>query len=367
MTDPLRSEKDLHVVQISLQELEEVLMRIVGGLDIHRQQVTFDWVDLDSGEAKRGRITPADRVGFRKWLGQFDGEVEVVLEGCTGWRFIVEECAAAGAKVHVADPAEVAGRRSSKRRAKTDPIDARQLRQLLERGEVPESWKPPKVVLEVRERVRLYQDLLEDNQAWQHRIHATLFQHGVPKVDGKLLAGGRAEHGRDDPDLSDAGREAVDTALRIIAALDADLTRIRAELIAFGRRHPGPRELAHEYGLGALLATAVWEELGDTRRFSASRQAVRHAGLDISVYDSDGKHKGRPTLTRQGPPALRWALYEGAMHAHRPTSPDHAYYTRLARRAGSGRARLAVARKLARRCHHRLRALGDQAWVDLPG
>jgi len=367
MANPLRSEKDLHEVQVSLQELEEVLMRIVGGLDIHRQQVTFDWVDLDTGEAKRGRITPADRVGFRKWLGQFDGEVEVVLEGCTGWRFIAEECAAAGAKVHVADPAEVAARRSSKRRAKTDPIDARQLRQLLEKGEVPESWIPPQVVLEVRERVRLYLDLLEDKQAWQHRIHATLFQHGVPKVDGKLLAGGRAEHGRDDPDLSDAGREAVDTALRIIAAIDADLTRIRGELSAFGRRHPGPRELAHEYGLGALLATVVWEELGDTRRFSASRQAVRHAGLDISVYDSDGKHKGRPTLTRQGPPALRWALYEGAVHAHKKTSPDHAYYTRLARRIGSGRARLSVARKLARRCHHRLRALGDQAWVDLPG
>ena len=49
MTDPLRSEKDLHEVQVSLQELEEVLMRIVGGLDIHRQQVTFDWVDLDYG------------------------------------------------------------------------------------------------------------------------------------------------------------------------------------------------------------------------------------------------------------------------------------------------------------------------------
>lgn len=154
---------------------------------------------------------------------------------------------------------------------------------------------------------------------------------------GKLLAGGRAEHA-DDPDLSDAGRDAVDTALRIIAALDADLTRIRAELVAFGRAHPGPRELAREYGLGALLATAVWEELGDTRRFSASRQAVRHAGLDISVYHFDGKHKGRPTLTRQGPPALRWALYE-AVHARKTTSSDHAYYTRLARRAGSGQAR----------------------------
>jgi hypothetical protein len=69
-------------------------------------------------------------------------------------------------------------------------------------------------------------------------------------------------------------------------------------------------------------------------------------------------NKGRPTLTRQGPPALRWALCEGAVHAQKQTSPDHAYYTSPSRRIGSGRARLAVARKLARRCHHRLRVLG---------
>src|SRR4029078_7154600 len=106
MADPLRSEKALHEVQVSLLEEEEVLMRIVGGLDIYRQHITFDWVDLDTGEAKRGRITPADRVGFRRWLGQFDGEMEVVLEGCTGWRVIAEECAAAGVKGHVEGPRE---------------------------------------------------------------------------------------------------------------------------------------------------------------------------------------------------------------------------------------------------------------------
>jgi hypothetical protein len=96
MADPLRSEKAAARVQVSLQELEKVLMGLVGGLDIHRQQITFDWVDRDSGGARRGRISPADRVGFRTWLGQFDGEVEVVCEGCTGWRFVAEECRAAG-------------------------------------------------------------------------------------------------------------------------------------------------------------------------------------------------------------------------------------------------------------------------------
>src|SRR4051794_38434264 len=42
-------------------ELEEVPMSIVGGLDIHRKQLTFDWVDEQNGKWERGRITPADR------------------------------------------------------------------------------------------------------------------------------------------------------------------------------------------------------------------------------------------------------------------------------------------------------------------
>jgi transposase len=41
------------------------------------------------------------------------------------------------------------------------------------------------------------------------------------------------------------------------------------------------------YGIGARVATAIVAELGDPRRFSSSRQAVRCAGLDITAYQSD--------------------------------------------------------------------------------
>jgi len=72
-------------------------VRIVGGLDVHRAQITFDYVDLGTGDVETGRIEPATRVEFRKWLGRFD-DVEAVFatEGCTGWRFVVEELEAAG-------------------------------------------------------------------------------------------------------------------------------------------------------------------------------------------------------------------------------------------------------------------------------
>jgi len=66
-------------------------------------------------------------------------------------------------------------------------------------------------------------------------------------------------------------------------------------------------------------------------------------------------------LSRQGPPALRWALYEAAQRARFPASPDRPYYEQLAARIGGNRACLALARKLLKRTYHILKELGDQA------
>jgi hypothetical protein len=117
---------------------------IVMGLDQHREQITFDALDVATGEVSRGRIRPADREGVRRWLARWDGrEIEAALEATTGWRFVVEELRAVGALVHLAEPAETRARRGPKKRAKTDRQDARHLRELLLAGRLPESWIPP--------------------------------------------------------------------------------------------------------------------------------------------------------------------------------------------------------------------------------
>jgi transposase len=89
-------------------------------------------------------------------------------------------------------------------------------------------------------------------------------------------------------------------------------------------------------------------ELGDTRRFENSRDAVRFSGLDITVYQSD-QRRAAGHLSRHGPPALRWALYEAAQAARRPSSPDRVYYEQLAARVGGNRACIAISRKLLKR------------------
>jgi transposase len=212
----------------------------------------------------------------------------------------------------------------------------------------------------MRARLQLFRDLREQHTAWVQRVHAILLHHGAPAVTGGLLGLDNRRRLEAGEGLSPAGREAVAAALRILDALDAELDPLRKQITAFAARQPGCRALQADYGIGPIAATALWTELGDSRRFSASRKAVRHTGLDITVHSSDGKRPpGR--LSRQGSPLLRWALFEAAQCAARPGSPDHAYYRRVADRVGGNRAALSVARKMIRRAHHTLRALGDQA------
>ena len=103
-------------------ELEEVQMRIVVALDVHRRQIRYKTLDRGSGEVRRGRIVPATRGAVREWLEQFAG-CEAEFTGGDG--------------------------------AKTDSADCDLQLKLLLAGELPESWIPPAHLLELRTRVRM--------------------------------------------------------------------------------------------------------------------------------------------------------------------------------------------------------------------
>lgn len=83
---------------------------------------------------------------------------------------------------------------------------------------------------------------------------------------------------------------------------------------------------------------------------------VRHTGLDVTVDASDHR-RASGHLSRQGPGALRWALFEAGKCASRPTSPDYAYYQAVKKAHDGKLAAIAMARTLARRCYHTLRSL----------
>jgi transposase len=303
-------------------------------------------------------VTPAHRESVRRFLERFDGrQLEAALEATTGWRFVVEELRRAGAAAYLAEPAETSALRGNKKRAKNDRSDARHLRELLQAGRLPESWIGSDHILDLRARVRLRHSLVDDRGEWQQRMQAALYHHGVPKRVDLLTRENRAWV--QELPLPVAGREQIAVGLQVIDAIDLQLRPIDRELCSYARRQLGCKALQRHYGIGALTSVTILAELGDVRRFSSSRAAVRYAGMDITVHASD-KRRAPGHLSRQGPPALRWALYEAAQAASRTGSPDHAYFLQAAERLGRNRACLALARKLLKRAYHTLKDLGEE-------
>ena len=232
---------------------------------------------------------------------------------------------------HLAEPAETSALRGNKKRAKNDRADARHLRELLQAGRLPESWIGPDHILDLRARVRLRHSLVDDRGEWQQRMHAVLYHHGVPKRADLLTRENRAW--LSELPLPAAGREQIAIALAVIDAIDLRLAPFDRELCRYARRQPGCKALMGHYGIGALTSVTILAELGDASRFDSSR---RRSGIAawISRCTPSDRRRAPGHLSRQGPPALRWALFEAAQ-VRQPRDAPRTATTTCRRLSGS--------------------------------
>lgn len=207
--------------------------------------------------------------------------------------------------------------------------------------------------------------MLHQRTVWCHRVHAELYHHGVAVPEGAIrTATTRAMLADESLQLSPAARERIASGYRMIDATDLEALPLKRELQRFGARQPACRALVDaQYGIGGLIAVAVWTELGDCLR--RSEQVVRHTGLDVTIDSSDRRRAGG-FLSRQGPETLRWALYEAAKNSSHHRSPDHQYYAQVKERHDGKIAAISVARQLARRCYHVLRTLDPDVVYAIP-
>src|SRR5215210_2600072 len=160
------------------------------GLDLSRKRL--DWLALDQeGEpAAIGAVAP-DRDGLAK-LGRRLGDAAVlaVIESMSGARFVHDQLELAGWDVRIADAVKARG--FAPLACKTDRIDCWVLAELARRDLVPEIWLPDPELRAERERARFRLHLVKKRTALKNRVHAILFQHGLPNPHRDLFgAGGR--------------------------------------------------------------------------------------------------------------------------------------------------------------------------------
>jgi transposase len=150
----------------------------------------------------------------------------------------------------------------------------------------------------------------------------------------------------------------IGSMLAVRAALQDEFTRLHRTLLALVRDDPVCRQLMSVPGVGAIVAITFKSGIDDPRRFRRSRDVGPHFGLTPRKYQS-GELDVTGSITKVGDRMVRTALYEAASVMLTRTvrmSPLKSWALGVAKRRGTKKARVALARKLSVILH--------RMWVD---
>src|SRR6266702_4093617 len=315
------------------------------GLDLSRKRL--DWQSLDrEGERAGIGAVPPDRDGLCKLAEPIaGGPVLAVIESMTGARCVHDQLELAGWDVRIADAVKARG--IAPLACKTDRIDCWVLAELARLGLVPEIWLPDPAVRAERERARFRLHLVKHRSSLKNRVHAILFQHGIPNGHSDLfgVAGRRL---LERLTLPEPWASTVKASVALIDTLDEQITCCERELRVLGADHAYIPLLITCPGIGWVLAYTIASEIGDITRFASPRKLVGYTGLCPRV-DQSGERDRRGPLRKNGPTYLRWALIEAAHAGLRWHQPYRELAERLRARHGKKRGSKIAVLEIARR------------------
>lgn len=140
----------------------------------------------------------------------------------------------------------------------------------------------------------------------------------------------------------------VDRQLRMIDLLNQELAEADRELAAAAKADPIARRLMTVPGVGPSTSIRFVAALDEISRFSGAHAVESYLGL-VPGEDSSSERRRRTSITKAGPPALRWCLVQAAWAARRArrADPMQRWADAIEKRRGTRVAVLALARKLA--------------------
>lgn len=318
------------------------------GIDLHRRTVVVAAVS-DSGDVQSPRTlecqNPAAILDYFRQLGPF----RAVIEATGSYRWLYDLLAPRGS-VLLAHPSRLSA--MVQRRSKTDKLDALLLAHLLRINQIPTAYVPPTVYQQLRDLTRWRARLQRESTCVKLQLHALLARHNLHPPYRKLF-GPRGLAWWRRQDFGFTGNLHRDDLLARIEYHQRQIATYDERLAEVAQQFPEVDALLPLPGIGVYTALLVIAELGEVHRFRTAKQVGAYTGL-TSVVRQSGGHCYRGSISRQGSPWLRWILVEAAIKAVRKDDALQNFYTRVRKRSGKKKARVAVARKLAEICWKRL-------------
>lgn len=308
---------------------------------------------------------------FERYMNGLGPTDAVVIEASTGAFWCADQVEAQGAACYVIDPHKFRIIKDSWN--KTDKQDARNLAKALwvyvVTGEfgIPTVYKPAQVVRELRKLFSQYMLLNRQIRMHKNSVQAVFLDNGIElkrELRNRLFSPNRGPEALEEINISTASRLCVQISLKLLWKIQETKEQLARSILLAGEPLKSQVELLISIkGITPLSALAFLADIGDVNRFKKLKKMNAYLGLVPRADDSGGKQR-RGHITRESRKLTRTILAQSVTHVI-SSSPflQHFYYAHVDVK-GSGRARIAIIRKLCGIMRRMLLENKQYRWID---
>jgi len=313
------------------------------GIDLHKKFAYWIAVNGKREVVFEGKV-PADRKATEAAVLKLpdSSSVQAVVEPVEHWGWYTDLLESLGIETKLADSLKVG--LIAKNRLKHDKVDATALSELLRSGFLPEAYRAPKEIRDLRELLRWRICLVRTRARFKNRAHGVLAKQGLktPWTDIFGTAGRRWIAALS---LSSPYQEELDSLVSLYEVLGREVKTLDKEIRTRAVASPELLLLQTIPPIGPFTALLMKAEVGDFARFPSPGKLAAYAGLVSSSYSSGGKLRFGH-ITRAGSGYLRWIMVEAAQRVRPKDGHLYAFYRKIREKKGNATARVALARKL---------------------
>ena len=318
------------------------MSKIYVGVDWHKR--TSTWVAINEQREKiYERVwdcTPQAVGAAVLSLPAKPSETKLAVEPVCGWRWMTDLCEQTGIEVQIANTIKL--RQIADSGQKSDKNDALTLAELLRVEYLPQAYKVPNDIYELRMLVRERAHFISQSTATKCRIHSVCTARGNHKTAEQPLH----KAGWDTLYTKESGLYEMFLSLEEIKT---HVTNLEKQIVATIVGTKAYHILLSIPGVGPVTASAIYAEVGDFNRFKTPANLISYAGI-YPKERSSGDMKRYGSISKAGSRVLRYSIIEAAMRV-RDTEKSHNLHTHYlaakeVRNKTSKQARIVVAHKL---------------------
>ncbi len=313
------------------------MTKLYVGVDWHKR--TSTWVAINEQREKVyekvWECTPQAVQSAITSLPVNPEEIKLAVEPVCGWRWMTDLCEQKGIDVRIANTIKL--RQITDSGQKTDKNDALTLAELLRADYLPEAYKVPDDIYELRMLVRERAHFISQSTATKCRIQSVCTARGSHQTSERPLH----KVGRDTLYNKESGLYEMFLSLEEITTHVTNLEKQIAKTIIATTTY---KILLSIPGIGPITAAAICAEVGDFKRFNTPASLISYAGI-YPRERSSGDTKRYGSISKAGSKVLRYSIIEAAMRI-RDTEKSHYLAAKEGRHKTPKQVRIVVAHKL---------------------